>query len=133
MPRTYHRPRSLKPVTTHYCAGCGHGLVHKLLAELIDELDIRERTIGIAPVDYGDAPGALEQLLEAQHPPPPATALASEKPILITSSRNAGSSLAAMYTLRVEGTRATWLSTPGFVSDLANSRSFSASLRPLGS
>ena len=50
MPATYLRPRSLKPVTTHYCGGCGHGLVHKLLAELIDELDIRERTIALAPV-----------------------------------------------------------------------------------
>lgn len=34
----------------HYCAGCGHSLVHKLLAEVIDELDIREKTIGVAPV-----------------------------------------------------------------------------------
>jgi len=34
----------------HYCPGCGHGLVHKLIAEVVDELDIRERTIGIAPV-----------------------------------------------------------------------------------
>jgi len=50
MPRTYRRPRSLKPVPTHYCAGCGHGVVHKLIAELIDELDIRDRTIALAPV-----------------------------------------------------------------------------------
>ena len=50
MAQTYQRPRSLKPVLTHYCAGCGHGVVHKLLAELIDELGIRERTIALAPV-----------------------------------------------------------------------------------
>ena len=47
---TYERPTSLKPVVTHYCAGCGHGVVHKLLAELIDELDIQDRTIALAPV-----------------------------------------------------------------------------------
>jgi len=35
---------------THYCPGCGHGIVHKLLAECIDELDIKDRTILISPV-----------------------------------------------------------------------------------
>jgi len=35
---------------THYCAGCGHGIAHRLVAEVIDELDIREKTIGTAPV-----------------------------------------------------------------------------------
>jgi len=40
----------LKGQSTHYCAGCGHGLVHKYLAEAIDELDIRDRTIAISPV-----------------------------------------------------------------------------------
>lgn len=35
---------------THYCPGCGHGIVHKLIAELVDEFGIRERTIGLAPV-----------------------------------------------------------------------------------
>ena len=34
----------------HYCPGCTHGVVHKLVAELIDEMGIRERTIGVAPV-----------------------------------------------------------------------------------
>lgn len=46
----YTRPEALRPVRTHYCAGCGHGLVHKLLAEAIDSLGIRERTVGVAPV-----------------------------------------------------------------------------------
>ena len=48
--RLYHRPDALLPVPTHYCPGCGHGLVHKLIAEALDRLDIRERTIGVAPV-----------------------------------------------------------------------------------
>jgi 2-oxoglutarate ferredoxin oxidoreductase subunit beta len=37
-------------VVTHYCAGCGHGLVHRLLAEIIEEQDLRGRIIGMAPV-----------------------------------------------------------------------------------
>jgi len=46
----YRRPASLTRAPMHYCAGCGHSLVHKLLAEVMDELDIRGRTIGVAPV-----------------------------------------------------------------------------------
>lgn len=34
----------------HYCPGCGHGIVHRLICEVIDELEIREKTIGICPV-----------------------------------------------------------------------------------
>jgi 2-oxoglutarate ferredoxin oxidoreductase subunit beta len=37
-------------VSTHYCAGCGHGIVHRLVAEVVDELDLREKIVGIAPV-----------------------------------------------------------------------------------
>jgi 2-oxoisovalerate ferredoxin oxidoreductase beta subunit len=40
----------LKAQTTHYCAGCGHGLAHKYLAEAIEELDVQDRTIAISPV-----------------------------------------------------------------------------------
>ena len=34
----------------HYCPGCGHGIVHRLMAEAIDELGIADRVIGVAPV-----------------------------------------------------------------------------------
>jgi len=44
------RPESLTDSHTHYCPGCGHGIAHRLVAEIVDTLDIRERTIGIAPV-----------------------------------------------------------------------------------
>lgn len=44
------RPESLVDIPTHYCPGCGHSVVHRLVAEAIDELDIRKRTICIAPV-----------------------------------------------------------------------------------
>ena len=46
----YQRPESLMDVHTHYCPGCTHGILHRLVAEVIDELGIRERTIGVAPV-----------------------------------------------------------------------------------
>jgi 2-oxoglutarate ferredoxin oxidoreductase subunit beta len=46
----YTRPESLKPVHTHYCPGCTHGIAHRLIAEVIDEMGIRECTVGIAPV-----------------------------------------------------------------------------------
>lgn len=46
----YKRPGSLRDVSTHYCAGCGHGIVHRLVAEVIDEFNIRQKTVGIAPV-----------------------------------------------------------------------------------
>ncbi len=50
MKKVYGHPRSLRDVVTHYCAGCGHSLAHRLIAEVIDELGIREKIIGIAPV-----------------------------------------------------------------------------------
>lgn len=43
-------PESLEKVTTHYCPGCTHGLVHRLIAEVLDELDLKDHTVGIAPV-----------------------------------------------------------------------------------
>lgn len=46
----YQRPESLSDVPTHYCPGCTHGIAHRLVAEVLDELGVRERTIGIAPV-----------------------------------------------------------------------------------
>ncbi|MDD5128046.1 MAG: thiamine pyrophosphate-dependent enzyme [Candidatus Omnitrophica bacterium] len=50
MEKIFAHPEALYDVSTHYCPGCGHGIVHRLVAEVVDELDIRERTIGIAPV-----------------------------------------------------------------------------------
>ncbi|MCX7002401.1 MAG: thiamine pyrophosphate-dependent enzyme [bacterium] len=46
----YTRPTALQDVATHYCAGCGHGVAHRLIAEVVDELGIRERTLAVAPV-----------------------------------------------------------------------------------
>jgi 2-oxoglutarate ferredoxin oxidoreductase subunit beta len=46
----YCFPDSLRDVHTHYCPGCTHGTIHRLVAEVIDELGIRERTLMVAPV-----------------------------------------------------------------------------------
>jgi 2-oxoisovalerate ferredoxin oxidoreductase beta subunit len=46
----FERKGGAEPDATHYCPGCGHGIVHKLLAEAIDELGIQDRTILISPV-----------------------------------------------------------------------------------
>jgi 2-oxoglutarate ferredoxin oxidoreductase subunit beta len=46
----YSRPRSLTDAPTHYCPGCTHGTAHRLIAEVIDEMGLRERTIGVASV-----------------------------------------------------------------------------------
>ena len=50
MGKAFHRPRTLTDTHTHYCPGCTHGITHRLVAEAIDELGIRKRTVGIAPV-----------------------------------------------------------------------------------
>jgi 2-oxoglutarate ferredoxin oxidoreductase subunit beta len=46
----YQRPESLRDTPTHYCPGCTHGVAHRLIAEVLDEMGIREKTIGVAPV-----------------------------------------------------------------------------------
>jgi 2-oxoglutarate ferredoxin oxidoreductase subunit beta len=50
MELVYKRPESLTEAHTHYCPGCTHGTIHRLIAEVLDELGVRERTIGVAPV-----------------------------------------------------------------------------------
>ncbi len=46
----YQRPESLLDINTHYCPGCTHGVAHRLVAEVIDEMGLREQTIGVASV-----------------------------------------------------------------------------------
>jgi len=50
MGKTFKKPEALSDQHTHYCPGCTHGVIHRLVAETIDELGIRGRTVGIAPV-----------------------------------------------------------------------------------
>ena len=76
METVFKRTPTLKDCPTHYCPGCGHGIAHRLIAETIDELGIRGRTIGIAPVgcavlayDYLDV-----DMVEVAHGRAPAVA-----------------------------------------------------------
>ena len=46
----FSKPESLTDVPTHYCPGCTHGVAHRLIAETIDEMGMRENTVGVAPV-----------------------------------------------------------------------------------
>ncbi len=50
MEQVFKKPHALCDVPLHYCPGCGHGIVHRLVAEVIDELGIEGTTIGVAPV-----------------------------------------------------------------------------------
>ena len=100
MKKVFDRPRSLKPNAFRYCPGCGHSLVHRLIAECIDSLGIREQVVGIAPVgcavfayDYFDF-----DILEAAHGrgPAAATALKRVMPDKIIFSYQGDGDLAAI-------------------------------------
>jgi 2-oxoglutarate ferredoxin oxidoreductase subunit beta len=72
----YQRPEILTERATHYCPGCGHGIIHRLIAELIDELHLGPSTIGVASVgcsvfayDYFDV-----DFVESPHGRAPAVA-----------------------------------------------------------
>jgi len=105
MKTVFKRTPSLKNCTTHYCPGCGHGIVHRLVAETIDELGIRERTIGIAPVgcavlmyDYIDV-----DMVEVAHGRPPAVATGMKRtnPDKIIFSYQGDGDLAAIGTAEI--------------------------------
>lgn len=75
------RPESRCKKSTHYCPGCGHGIAHRIVGEVIDELGIREKTIGTAPVgcsvllyDYFDL-----DVIECAHGRIPAVATAMKR------------------------------------------------------
>jgi len=50
METVYERPKTLKDTVMHYCPGCGHGVAHRLVMEVVQELGIQEKTVGVAPV-----------------------------------------------------------------------------------
>ena len=76
MKTVFERTTTFKDSPTHYCPGCGHGIAHRLIAEIVDELGIKGKTIGIAPVgcavlayDYLDV-----DMVEVAHGRAPAVA-----------------------------------------------------------
>lgn len=72
----FEKPKSLADVHTHYCPGCTHGIIHRLVAEVIDEMGIEGSTVGISPV--GCSVMAYEyfncDMIEAPHGRAPAVA-----------------------------------------------------------
>lgn len=49
MNKVYTRPKSLKRATFHYCPGCGHSIIHRIMTEIIDEMNLQDKVIGIPP------------------------------------------------------------------------------------
>ena len=72
----FQKPKSLADVQTHYCPGCTHGIIHRIVAEVIDEMNIEGTTVGISPV--GCSVMAYEyfncDMIEAPHGRAPAVA-----------------------------------------------------------
>ncbi len=50
MKKVFERTKGLTDIPMRYCPGCGHGVVHRLIGEVLEELGVREKTISIGPV-----------------------------------------------------------------------------------
>ncbi len=81
MQRVFRRPEALKERPFRFCPGCGHSILHRLVAECVEDLGVRGRTIGIAPV--GCAVFAYDyfnfDVIECAHGRPPAVATALKR------------------------------------------------------
>ncbi len=77
----FERPHALLPVVTNYCPGCTHGIVNRLVAECLDELDVEGDAVGVAPV--GCSVMAYDffgcDMIEAAHGRAPAVATAVKR------------------------------------------------------
>ncbi len=101
----FERPESMTEAITHYCPGCTHGIIHRLVAEILDELGLRERTVGVAPVgcsvlayNYFNC-----DFLEAAHGRAPAfaTGLKRSLPELIVFTYQGDGDLASIGTAEI--------------------------------
>ncbi|MEO5360745.1 MAG: thiamine pyrophosphate-dependent enzyme [Nitrospirota bacterium] len=105
MKKVFTRPDSLTETPFRFCPGCGHSILHRMIAEVIDELCIRERVIGIAPV--GCAVFAYDyfnfDVIECAHgrPPAVATALKRVHPDAVVFSYQGDGDLAAIGTAEI--------------------------------
>jgi len=105
MMKAFSRPSSLKDKPFRYCPGCSHGVLHRIIAQTIDKLGIRGRTIGIAPVgcavfayDYFDI-----DMIEVPHGRPPAiaTGMKRSRPDAVVFSYQGDGDLAAIGTAEI--------------------------------
>lgn len=100
--KVYSRPRLMTDATMHYCPGCSHGVVHKLVAEIVEELGLEDKAVGIAPV--GCAVFAYNYVdidwIEAAHGRAPAIATAVKRlrPDLMVFTYQGDGDLAAIGT-----------------------------------
>lgn len=98
----FDRPHALADVPLHYCPGCTHGIIHRLVAEAIDELGIEGQTVGVAPV--GCAVFAYNyfncDMIEAPHGRAPAVATGIKRgnPDTVVFSYQGDGDLAAIGT-----------------------------------
>ncbi|HOD76427.1 MAG TPA: hypothetical protein PKJ17_10385, partial [Syntrophorhabdaceae bacterium] len=53
MKKVYTRPKTMKQAHFHYCPGCGHGIINRLLMEVVDEMGLKESAICVAPAGCG--------------------------------------------------------------------------------
>ncbi len=101
----FRRPELLTDVSSHYCPGCGHGVIHRLIAELLEELDLGSRTIAVAPV--GCSVFAYEYLsvdwVEAPHGRAPAvgTGIRRVRPDAFVLTYQGDGDLAAIGTAEI--------------------------------
>ncbi len=98
----FEKPHALCDAATHYCPGCTHGIIHRLVAEVIDELKIEGKTVGICPVgcsvmayDYFNC-----DMIEAPHGRAPAVATGVKRanPELVVFTYQGDGDLAAIGT-----------------------------------
>ena len=105
MKKVFQKPASLKQEPFRHCPGCGHSLIHRLIAEAIDTLGIQEKVVGIAPI--GCAVFAYDyfnfDMLEVPHgrPPAAATGLKRSLPDRIIFSYQGDGDLAAIGTAEI--------------------------------
>lgn len=94
------RPQSMTDVPMHYCPGCGHGIVHRLMGEAIDELNIGDRVIGVAPVGcavFADSYFACDMIQGAHgRGPAIATGIKRSRPDAIVFSYQGDGDLASI-------------------------------------
>lgn len=105
MRKIFAYPQSLTPSPMHYCPGCTHGTIHRMVAESLDELGLRERAVGIAPVgcsvlayDYFNC-----DMFEASHGRAPAVATGAKRcrPDLIVFTYQGDGDLASIGTAEI--------------------------------
>lgn len=105
MKKIFTRPACLKDKRFRYCPGCSHGVLHRIVAEIIDEFGVRDRTVGIAPV--GCAVFAYDyftiDMIEVPHGRPPAiaTGMKRSRPDSVVFSYQGDGDLAAIGTAEI--------------------------------